>query len=236
MHIENEVKEVIVLHKIENNIEEMHVFKEITVNDQSDQVQTTTLDYYEKNGDLFAQDVDDVNFSKMHLRFISKLSKHAKILDLGCGSGRDSLAFLNAGFDVKAIDGSKKMCEIAQSKTGLSIRNIRFGQLDDQNKYDGVWACASLLHLPKNELPKVFSKIIEALKEEGIFYSSFKYGSFEGYRNGRYFTDFTESSMNELLEQFPELKCIESWISSDVRPGRMEQKWLNIIVQKQTKS
>ena len=236
MHIENEVREVIVLHKIENNIEEMHVFKEITVNDQSDQVQTTTLDYYEKNGDLFAQDVDDVNFSKMHLRFISKLSKHAKILDLGCGSGRDALAFLNAGFDVEAIDGSKKMCEIAQSKTGLSIRNIRFGQLDDQNKYDGVWACASLLHLPKNELPKVFSKIIEALKEEGIFYSSFKYGSFEGYRNGRYFTDFTESSMNELLEQFPELKCIESWISSDVRPGRMEQKWLNIIVQKQTKS
>ena len=236
MHIENEVKEVIVLHKIENNIEEMHVFKEITVNDQSDQVQTTTLDYYEKNGDLFAQDVDNVNFSQMQLRFISKLPKQAKILDLGCGSGRDALAFLNAGFDVKAIDGSKKMCEIAQSKTGLSIRNIRFGQLDDQNKYDGVWACASLLHLPKNELPKVFSKIIEALKEEGIFYSSFKYGSFEGYRNGRYFTDFTESSMNELLEQFPELKCIESWISSDVRPGRMEQKWLNIIVQKQTKS
>ena len=236
MHIENEVREVIVLHKIENNIEEMHVFKEITVNDQSDQVQTTTLDYYEKNGDLFAQDVDHVNFSKMQLRFISKLPKQAKILDLGCGSGRDSLAFLNAGFDVEAIDGSKKMCEIAQSKTGLSVRNIRFGQLDDQNKYDGVWACASLLHLPKNELPKVFSKIIEALKEEGIFYSSFKYGSFEGYRNGRYFTDFTESSMNELLEQFPELKCIESWISSDVRPGRMEQKWLNIIVQKQTKS
>ena len=236
MHIENEVREVIVLHKIENNIEEMHVFKEITVNDQSDQVQTTTLDYYEKNGDLFAQDVDNVNFSQMQLRFISKLPKQAKILDLGCGSGRDALAFLNAGFDVEAIDGSKKMCEIAQSKTGLSIRNIRFGQLDDQNKYDGVWACASLLHLPKNELPKVFSKIIEALKEEGIFYSSFKYGSFEGYRNGRYFTDFTESSMNELLEQFPELKCIESWISSDVRPGRMEQKWLNIIVQKQTKS
>lgn len=217
-------------------MEEMNTTSNMKLNLQSDEVQTTTLDYYEKNGDLFAQDVDNVNFSQMQLRFISKLSKHAKILDLGCGSGRDSLAFLNAGFDVKAIDGSKKMCEIAQSKTGLSIRNIRFEQLDDQNQYDGVWACASLLHLPRNELPKVFSKIIEALKEEGIFYSSFKYGSFEGYRNGRYFTDFTESSMNELLEQFPELKCIESWISSDVRPGRMEQKWLNIIVQKQTKS
>ncbi len=188
-------------------MEEMNTTSNMKLNLQSDQVQTTTLDYYEKNGDLFAQDVDHVNFSQMQLRFISKLSKHAKILDLGCGSGRDSLAFLNAGFDVKAIDGSKKMCEIAQSKTGLSIRNIRFEQLDDQNQYDGVWACASLLHLPRNELPKVFSKIIEALKEEGIFYSSFKYGSFEGYRNGRYFSDFTESSMNELLEQFPELKC-----------------------------
>ena len=217
-------------------MEEMNTISKMKLNLQSDEVQTTTLYYYEKNGELFAQDVDDVNFSQMQLRFISKLSKHAKILDLGCGSGRDSLAFLNAGFDVEAIDGSKKMCEIAQSKTGLSIRNIRFGQLDDQNKYDGVWACASLLHLPRNELPKVFSKIIEALKEEGIFYSSFKYGSFEGYRNGRYFSDFTESSMNELLEQFPELKCIESWISSDVRPGRTEQKWLNIILQKQTKA
>lgn len=229
-------KGVIVVQNLENKVEEKNVTKETIVNDQSDQVQTTTLNYYEKNGELFAQDVDDVNFSQMQLRFISKLSKHAKILDLGCGSGRDSLAFLNAGFDVEAIDGSKKMCEIAQSKTGLSIRNIRFEQLDDQNQYDGVWACASLLHLPKNELPKVFSKIIEALKEDGIFYSSFKYGSFEGYRNGRYFSDFTESSMNELLEQFPELKCIESWISSDVRPGRTEQKWLNIILQKQTKS
>ena len=217
-------------------MEEMNTTSNMKLNLQSDEVQTTTLDYYEKNGYLFAQDVDNVNFSQMQLRFISKLPKQAKILDLGCGSGRDSLAFLNAGFDVDAIDGSKKMCEIAQSKTGLSIRNIRFEQLDDQNQYDGVWACASLLHLPKNELPKVFSKIIEALKEDGLFYSSFKYGSFEGFRNGRYFSDFTESSMNELLEQFPELKCIESWISSDVRPGRTEQKWLNIILQKQTKA
>ena len=184
-------------------MEEMNTTSNMKLNLQSDEVQTTTLDYYEKNGDLFAQDVDNVNFSQMQIRFISKLPKQAKILDLGCSSGRDSLAFLNAGFDVDAIDGSKKMCAIAQSKTGLSIRNIRFEQLDDQNKYDGVWACASLLHLPKNELPKVLSKIIEALKEEGIFYSSFKYGSFEGYRNGRYFSDFTESSMNELLEQFP---------------------------------
>lgn len=227
---------MIVVQSKDKYMEEMNTTSKMKLNLQSDEVQTTTLDYYEKNGDLFAQDVDHVNFSQMQLRFISKLSKHAKILDLGCGSGRDSLAFLNAGFDVKAIDGSKKMCEIAQSKTGLSIRNIRFEQLDDQNQYDGVWACASLLHLPRNELPKVFSKIIEALKEEGIFYSSFKYGSFEGYRNGRYFSDFTESSMNELLEQFPGLKCIESWISSDVRPGRTEQKWLNIILQKQTKS
>lgn len=230
------MKGVIVVQSKDKYMEEMNTTSNMKLNLQSDEVQTTTLDYYEKNGDLFAQDVDNVNFSQMQIRFISKLPKQAKILDLGCGSGRDSLAFLNAGFDVEAIDGSKKMCEIAQSKTGLSVRNIRFEQLDDQNKYDGVWACASLLHLPKNELPKVFSKIIEALKEDGIFYSSFKYGSFEGYRNGRYFSDLTESSMNELLEQFPELKCLESWISSDVRPGRMEQKWLNIILQKQTKA
>lgn len=230
------MKGVIVVQSKDKYMEEMNTTSNMKLNLQSDEVQTTTLDYYEKNGDLFAQDVDKVNFSQMQIRFISKLPKQAKILDLGCGSGRDSLAFLNAGFDVEAIDGSKKMCEIAQSKTGLSVRNIRFEQLDDQNKYDGVWACASLLHLPKNELPKVFSKIIEALKEDGIFYSSFKYGSFEGYRNGRYFSDLTESSMNELLEQFPELKCLESWISSDVRPGRMEQKWLNIILQKQTKA
>ena len=197
-------------------------------------VQKITLDYYNKNGNLFAQGVDNVNFSQMQGRFVSKLPEHAKILDLGCGSGRDSLAFLNAGLDVEAIDGSQTMCDIASAKTGIPVRHLRFEELDAIDRYDGIWACASLLHLPKAKLPDVFLKIIHALKENGFFYSSFKYGEFEGYRNERYFSDFTEDSMSQLLDNFPQLELLESWISTDVRPGRKEQKWLNIIMRKKT--
>ena len=100
------------------------------------------------------------------------------------------------------------------------------------NQYDGIWACSSILHLPKKELLPVIQKMCEALKDNGIIYTSFKYGDFEGERNGRYFTDFTEKTFREYIEKVPELTIEEAWITSDVRPGRGEEKWLNLILRK----
>ena len=104
--------------------------------------------------------------------------------------------------------------------------------LDAFKKYDGIWACSSILHLPKNELKAVFMKMFKALKDDGIIYTSFKYGDFEGERNGRYFTDFTEKTFEKFVGEIDNLQVKEEWITGDVRPGRGEEKWLNVILQK----
>ena len=105
-----------------------------------------------------------------------------------------------------------------------------FEELNDQNIYDGIWACASILHLSKNDLFLVFHKMNKALKENGIIYTSFKYGEFEGERNGRYFTDFTEDSSKEFILQIPQLQIKEIWTTGDVREGRGDERWLNILI------
>ena len=112
------------------------------------------------------------------------------------------------------------------------MRHELFQELDQVAAYDGVWACSSILHASKAELPDILARVARALKPRGVMYTSFKYGDFEGERNGRYFSDFTEESFAELLASAPELELEELWITGDVRPGRGEEKWLNLILRK----
>ena len=163
---------------------------------------------------------------------MERLNEGDYILDFGCGSGRDTKYFLKKGMVVDAIDGSVNLCKLASEYTGIKVRNILFQELDEQEKYDGIWACASILHLSKKELSVVLDKMIAALKKNGIIYTSFKYGDFEGERNGRYFTDFTDKSFKEFIENVADVEIVEYWITGDVRQGRGEEKWLNIILQK----
>lgn len=108
-----------------------------------------------------------------------------------------------------------------------------FQELNEYEKYDGIWAGASILHVKKKELPDIIQKMSAAAKKDGILYFSFKYGDFEGERNGRYFTDMTEKTMSELLVDFPELKVEKQWVTGDVRVGRGDERWLNVILRKQ---
>lgn len=193
-----------------------------------------TLDYYNKNAELFVGDTANVSFYEVQDRFLSLIPSGGAILDFGCGSGRDTKYFLSKGFSVDATDGSSKICEIASKETGIKVRQMMFDELDEDCKYDGIWACASILHLPKKELIDVLKKMIRAVKPDGIIYTSFKYGEFEGYRNERYFTYFTEESFETFLKEINGIKLSEQWISSDVRPGRGEEKWLNVIMKKTT--
>ena len=105
--------------------------------------------------------------------------------------------------------------------------------LDDENQYDGIWACASILHLPKVELPNIFYKMLHALKSNGEIYTSFKYGTFEGERNGRYFTDFIETEFIELIRPVQGLRVEKMWVTRDVREGRCDERWLNILLRKE---
>lgn len=191
-----------------------------------------TINYYNQNANDYSRDTIDVNFTKTQEIFLSMFPIKSLILDFGCGSGRDSLAFIKRGYQVEAIDGSIKLCEIASKLTGIKVKNSLFQDLDEIDKYDGIWACSSILHLKKDELKTVISKMHKALKENGIIYTSFKYGTFEGYRNGRYFIDFKEDSFKRFMSDVHGLKIIKLWLSDDVRVGREDEKWLNIIMQR----
>ncbi|MBR7020318.1 MAG: class I SAM-dependent methyltransferase [Lachnospiraceae bacterium] len=193
----------------------------------------TTINYYDQNAETFVKGTVDVEFTDVQDRFAALLKTGDHILDFGCGSGRDTKYFLNKGFVVDATDGSAELCRIASELTGISVRQMLFSELNASDIYDGIWACSSILHCPKSELEDVFHKMIRAVKNGGIIYTSFKYGEFEGERRGRYFTDFTEETFQEFILKFPELKIIEERVSTDVRPGRGDEKWLNIILRKQ---
>lgn len=195
-------------------------------------MQNTTINYYNINADKFIENTLFVDFTQTQQRFLSRLKKGAFILDFGCGSGRDTRYFSDQGYQVEAIDGSEEMCRLAARYTGMEVRHMLFQELSEKEKYDGIWACSSILHLPLQELAEVMGRMSAALKEKGIIYTSFKYGSFSGQRNGRFFTDMTEDSFAEFMQKTEGLETEEQWITSDVRPGRGEEKWLNLILRK----
>lgn len=190
-----------------------------------------TLEYYNQNAVSFVQGTRNVNFTDTQEKFLRVL-RGKKVLDFGCGSGRDTKYFMEAGLEVTAIDGSEELCKIASVYTGIPVRQMLFQEFDELDEYDGIWACSSILHLPKGELKSVFLKMIRALRKNGVIYTSFKYGDFEGERNGRVFTDFTEGSFNDFIKDLEEIAIEEQWITGDVRPGREEEKWLNLLLRK----
>ena len=191
-----------------------------------------TLGYYDNHADEFYKSTINVTFTTIQERFLAKLQIGSYILDFGCGSGRDTKYFLEQGYNVEAIDGSAELCKLASEYTGISVKNMYFQELTEAEKYDGIWACSSILHLPMDDLADVVRKMVIALKGNGIIYTSFKYGTFAGERDGRYFTDMTEEGFAEFLSKIDSLKVEEQWTTSDVRPGRGEEKWLNLILRK----
>ena len=191
-----------------------------------------TIEYYNENAKQFVDTTVNVEFHHMQNRFLEKLQDGAYILDFGCGSGRDTKYFLEQDYRVDAIDGSAELCKLASELTGIEVKHMYFQELSEVEKYDGIWACSSILHLALNDLEDVMKRMAHAVKTNGIIYTSFKYGIFSGERNGRYFTDMTENTFEELLQKIPGLEVEEQWITSDVRPGRGEEKWLNLILRK----
>lgn len=191
-----------------------------------------TINYYDINAKEFVEGTLNVDFKAIQDKFINKLPAKGYILDFGCGSGRDTKYFLAKDFNVDAIDGSIELCKIASEYTNIKVRHMYFNELSIVNKYDGIWACSSILHLSLDDLVDVFKRMSKALKDEGIIYTSFKYGDFSGERNGRYFTDMTEDSFAKLIANVDNLKVEEQWITADVRPQRGNEKWLNLILRK----
>ena len=191
-----------------------------------------TLEYYNVNAEKFVESTLSVDFSQVQCEFLNLLMPESYILDFGCGSGRDTKYFLEHGFRVDAVDGSAELCRIASEFTGIQVHQMLFQELQEKEKYDGIWACASVLHVSKIELADILQKMCNAVKADGIIYTSFKYGNFEGERNGRFFSDFTEKSFCEFVKNIHELSIEKMWITGDVRDGREDERWLNIILRR----
>lgn len=186
-----------------------------------------TIGYYDGIAKKFIADTANVEFGALQHEFVRRLPEGGRILDLGCGSGRDFLAFLKAGFEVDAVDGSAQMVKTASELTGLPVAHALFADYEPEGLYDGIWACSSLLHVPVAELADVIARYARALVPGGIFYLSFKLGAHDGMRNGRWFTDLDEPAFRDLIANVPELRIDRIELTGDVRPGRTDEKWLN---------
>lgn len=196
-------------------------------------MKNTTLDFYNNNYNDYYNNTVSVDLSKIYLQFTKTLPKAASILDLGCGSGRDSLYFKNEGYKVTAIDGSEKLAELASNLIEQDVIVSKFEELEIKDRFDGIWACASLLHLDYVELEKLLIKLEAALVNNGILYMSFKYGSTEFIDDkGRYFNLYTEEKLTTLLDKVSSLEIIKIFKTIDVIPGREDVIWLNILCKK----
>ena len=188
-----------------------------------------TLDWYRENAEAFIANTGKVDMSAHYNSFLELVPSGGYVMDLGCGAGSASLYFTQNGYRVLAVDGCAEFCEHTRQRAGCEARNMRFDELDYTDTFDGIWACASLLHVRKADLPGVLRLIHRALKKDGVFYASFKYGEDERNKNGREFSDFTEDSLRALLDEAGGFRIKSIWHTHDARPERADELWVNVI-------
>ena len=193
----------------------------------------STIAYYNENADRYVTDTVAVDMSGLHERFLAKIPNGGLILDAGCGSGRDSKAFLDRGYRVRAFDASYQVARLAEALIGQPVPVQTFENFSERACYDGIWACASLLHLDEHQIPDALQRLWDALKPDGVLYLSFKVGEGERTDQGRHFTDATESRLRSWLRMCPQIESIDCWVTHDQRPDR-DENWLNALVRRRT--
>ena len=199
---------------------------------QDSDLQDTTLTYYEANAKQVYEGTVHLNMTVLYRPFVEYMPPYASILDAGCGSGRDTLYFTSRGYQVTAFDYSPALVKLATKLTGQEVLNLSFQDLAFEDQFNGIWACSSLMHVPMDELNDALFRLSRAIKVDGVLYASFMYGKGEHNRDGRLFVDLDEEGADDLIEQHPELAVIRCWQTSDLRPGREKEKWLNLMVRK----
>ena len=190
-----------------------------------------TINYYQHNADSFFTATVAVDMSSLYAPFVEALTPPELILDAGCGSGRDAKAFAEMGYRVEAFDASSEMVARAARYSGLPVRQRSFADISETARYDGIWCCASLLHVPGDELPGVMQRLATALKPGGVWYVSFKYGTGEREKEGRRFTDLDEAGLTALVAALLDIDITRMWQTLDKRPDRSET-WLNALLLK----
>ena len=194
-----------------------------------------TLDYYNKNSEEYFNSTLNVNMTNTYKAFLKLVPKGGKILDLGCGSGRDSMNFMKLGYEVTAVDGAKELAKKASALLGKEVIVSTFEELELKEKFHGIWACASLLHIKKEDLKIVLNNLYNNLEDNGVFYMSFKYGEKEYVDDkNRYFNCFTDESIISFINENTKFNILDLYITED-KLGRVnEVKWVNLICNKKS--
>ena len=196
-------------------------------------MKNNSVKYYDDNAESFFENTVDADMSGQYQAFLREVPKGGHIFDFGCGTGRDSRYFLQQSYKVTAIDGSQRMCKMASEYIGQTVIHMLFAEIDYSKEFDGIWACASLLHVGKNEMSDLIRRLYQALKQDGILYVSYKYGIEEREKDGRLFSDYTEDALDALFSREDGWKIRDWFITGDVRADREGEKWLNVLVKKE---
>ena len=186
-------------------------------------------EYYSQNAASFFESTVSVDMSPLYGAFLSKLPTRAQVLDAGCGSGRDAKAFADRGHDVSAFDASADLARLASAHCGFEVAARTFSEITEVDAYDGIWCCASLLHVTAAEMASTLRGLWRALRAGGCLYMSFKLGTGERTGGDRDFTDTDDATLRLWLDSLPEVASIETWITADQRPDRCE-RWINALV------
>ena len=194
-----------------------------------------TLDYYNKNSEEYFNSTLNVDMTNTYKEFLKLVPEGGKILDLGCGSGRDSMNFIKLGYEVTSVDGSKELAKKASALLGNEVIASTFEELELKEKFHGIWACASLLHIKREDLKTVLNNLYNNLEDNGVFYMSFKYGEKEYVDDkNRYFNCFTDESIISFINENTKYNILGLYITED-KLGRVnEVKWLNLICNKKS--
>jgi SAM-dependent methyltransferase len=194
---------------------------------------TSTTAYYDAHAREFCENTASVDMSELYIPFLREIPAGGRILDGGCGSGRDSLAFIQRGYQVVSMDASTEMVTATSKLTGQPALLMTFEQMPFEAEFDGVWACASLLHVARQDVNSVLDRLAKALKRDGVLYLSFKYGDAERLEGERFFNDMNEVLLENVLATQSELEFVRLWVTADLRNDRRgSQRWLNAILRR----
>ncbi|MGY9035932.1 MAG: class I SAM-dependent methyltransferase [Rhodobacterales bacterium] len=191
-----------------------------------------SVDYYNNNSESFIKDTRNIDMKKNYEVFLANIPDQGLILDAGCGSGRDSLIFQKLGYRVDAFDGSSSMVSEAKKLTGLNIELSTFEDFEFNRFYNGIWACASLLHVRRVNLVSILTRLSEGLISGGVLYSSFKYGNNERLNGERYFNDINEHVLKAYVDTVPNISVMQTWVTGNRRTNDNDEKWLNSLLLK----
>lgn len=189
------------------------------------------IDYYNRYAARIFEDTVDQDMEDLYGEFLKYLEEGDTILDLGCGSGRDSLAFYEQGYDVTPLDASEEMCKLAEIHTGLEVLQMTYEDMEFDEVFDGVWGCGALIHVPEKELEGILEKIIDALCSNGILYLAFREGDFEGFRGERYICEYTQDQAERIIKDTGRLELKKIWTTEDTRSGK-KRRWVNLLARK----